>query len=447
MPSIYDELGAMAADPSTDWDTLHWIAEHHPELRPAVAGNPATYPELIEALGALGDPAINAALHRRAQREASAPPGAPAQEPAPSQPAPASEPAVPVSPSQPAAPASPSQPVSEAQRVPQARPIPRARPVARAHPAAADPIDDDERSRPARGGPRARRLALTVLLPLLALAAVAALVLNLLGDSGDPVGEPMQQGATAQPSPAESGAEADPEDDADSGADAGSEGEPGTESSEETSTPAQLRAAAAALPAESSCEAAAEDRDALTRFAEAVITEDGDWSDPSDAALVQETLTGLQTSCGNTYAARIYLDLQGTEQDVPAPLLAAVDSMGSAWIQASFSTQGQQLDAFASPDGNVLCELADTLRCTVLQHSFSAPEDCTSGATYALEVDRAAEPDCDDPVTPAGQPVLGHGQTASNAFYACSAFPSQMSCWNQLTGEGINLSASRNATY
>ncbi|MBE1523424.1 hypothetical protein [Nesterenkonia lutea] len=60
-----DDLAALASDPRTDWEMLHWIAEHHAQLRPAVAANPGAYPELVDALGQLGDPAINAAIAQR----------------------------------------------------------------------------------------------------------------------------------------------------------------------------------------------------------------------------------------------------------------------------------------------------------------------------------------------------------------------------------------------
>lgn len=41
------------------------IAQYAPELRACIARNPNTYPALIEWLGQLGDPAINAALASR----------------------------------------------------------------------------------------------------------------------------------------------------------------------------------------------------------------------------------------------------------------------------------------------------------------------------------------------------------------------------------------------
>ena len=59
------ELEALAANPRTDWDVLHWIAENHPTLRPTIAANPGTYQELVDALGTLGDPDIDYAIALR----------------------------------------------------------------------------------------------------------------------------------------------------------------------------------------------------------------------------------------------------------------------------------------------------------------------------------------------------------------------------------------------
>ncbi len=58
-------MAGAASNPSTDAETLREIAYHFPELRPAVAANPATYPGLLTWLGELGDPAVNQALAAR----------------------------------------------------------------------------------------------------------------------------------------------------------------------------------------------------------------------------------------------------------------------------------------------------------------------------------------------------------------------------------------------
>ncbi len=85
-----------AADPSTPGETLAAIAADRPDLRPALASNPATYPGLLEWLGNLGDPAVDEAL--RARSAPAAPtavvPQAPPAEPSPAVP----EPTAPVAP-------------------------------------------------------------------------------------------------------------------------------------------------------------------------------------------------------------------------------------------------------------------------------------------------------------------------------------------------------------
>jgi len=65
---------AQASDPSTPAQVLADIAAQRPDLRPAVAANPSTYPGLLEWLRNLGDPAVDAALAAR--------PAAPAETPA-----------------------------------------------------------------------------------------------------------------------------------------------------------------------------------------------------------------------------------------------------------------------------------------------------------------------------------------------------------------------------
>ncbi|MDT3766621.1 hypothetical protein QS713_00860 [Gleimia hominis] len=65
------KLAKKAADPNTPLDELYDIAIAHPKLRPQVAGNPTAheYPALIEWLGELNDPQIDAALGKRAGTE------------------------------------------------------------------------------------------------------------------------------------------------------------------------------------------------------------------------------------------------------------------------------------------------------------------------------------------------------------------------------------------
>lgn len=55
-----------ADDPGTPLEVLADLAYQHAELRAAIAANPSTYPDLLEWLGGLGDPDVDAALRIRA---------------------------------------------------------------------------------------------------------------------------------------------------------------------------------------------------------------------------------------------------------------------------------------------------------------------------------------------------------------------------------------------
>jgi hypothetical protein len=56
---------AQALDPTTPLADLALIVQESPHLRPHVAANPSTYPALLDWLGTLGDPAVDAALRSR----------------------------------------------------------------------------------------------------------------------------------------------------------------------------------------------------------------------------------------------------------------------------------------------------------------------------------------------------------------------------------------------
>jgi len=67
MSSPEDYTQAQASDPATAPAVLGEIATHRPDLRPAIAANPTAYPDLLEWLANLNDPAVNDALAARAQ--------------------------------------------------------------------------------------------------------------------------------------------------------------------------------------------------------------------------------------------------------------------------------------------------------------------------------------------------------------------------------------------
>ncbi|WP_277211509.1 hypothetical protein [Isoptericola croceus] len=70
LPPVADVPGSrwspeQALDPTTPLADLAQIVQEAPHLRPHVAANPSTYPALLDWLGALGDPAVDAALRTR----------------------------------------------------------------------------------------------------------------------------------------------------------------------------------------------------------------------------------------------------------------------------------------------------------------------------------------------------------------------------------------------
>ena len=188
-----------------------------------------------------------------------------------------------------------------------------------------------------------------------------------------------------------------------------------------------------------------DDAETFTLVAE--LSEEGSWP-AEDQELVRGTLEELRDECGDAHAARVFQLLSGENAEDEA-LSASVSAMGTDWFDFAFPAGGAfELTSFVAPSGNVVCEIGEDLHCQVLSHSFEAPEGCEEGSTFRIRVSESPQPDCENPVAPAEQAqVLQYGETASNGFFACTSFRSQMSCWNQLTGEGFNLSSTRNSFY
>ena len=85
MSQAPDDLVARVQDPQAPLETLHELAQDYPGLRPYIAANPRTYPDLLDWLGSLGDPAVDAALAARGSEQISSTAPLPAVD-APTQP-------------------------------------------------------------------------------------------------------------------------------------------------------------------------------------------------------------------------------------------------------------------------------------------------------------------------------------------------------------------------
>nr|NLD40730.1 hypothetical protein [Actinomycetales bacterium] len=87
-----DEARRLASDPATDAATLYRLAQENPDVLALLAGNPATYPDLLSWLGRLGIPEVDAALARRSGPPAPAVPSVPTAEAGPVVESPEAEP-------------------------------------------------------------------------------------------------------------------------------------------------------------------------------------------------------------------------------------------------------------------------------------------------------------------------------------------------------------------
>lgn len=441
------ELSQLASSPSTDWETLHWIAEHYPEHRPEIAANPNTYPELLDALADLGEPDIDAALASRQEETAGGP--ARVQNEGYAEHELSEEHAFQpddsdlrysgsdyddssygessyresvYSDSNYGESTYSESTYSESTYSQEDGLYPRDY-----HSEDLDAYEEDGEEEERGGATKAAAILLAVALPVIILGAAAALIWSFLAASDQ---QDADSGATADPSgPAE----------------------PGGDVADNTEQVPQLSrdealAAIQDLPTRSSCQDPEADAETFLIYAHSV-SGDGFWEQSEDGWVVEDTLEGLQDECTNVYAATVYQELSYAEE-VPGALAETLEDMGVNWLSFAYQVDDAvEMSEFTSPDGNVICEIGEELRCRVAEHTFDTPAGCEDGAVYAIRVDQGPTEDCEGPAPDGNYEALEHGITAQDGVFACSSFEAQMSCWNQLTGEGINLSESRNSIY
>lgn len=270
---------------------------------------------------------------------------------------------------------------------------------------------------------------------VVAIGAIIALVANLLGGSDEaPVAEPTPTPTQQQTQPPE-GEETENEE---------------TEAPAEEESPGadqealvQARAAVASLPDETSCQSG-DDAGVVTAFLTAAGTQDAPAAEDADA--LEQTFTGLQSSCSSTHAAGVFEAARsGSEapengaENGAAELLTEV---GTDWVNRSIGLGGaQEMDGFVTPNGNIQCEFSDGVRCTAYQHSYAAPAGCSGGTTYRMQVDGGtAGPHCEDPVERTDRQTLSVNSSATDGFLVCISMSDRVSCYNSVTGGGFEIS-------
>ncbi|GAA1624368.1 variant leucine-rich repeat-containing protein [Georgenia ruanii] len=425
------ELERLAADPATPLTTLQELARDHPELRPALAHNPSTYPALLEWLGRLGSPDVDAALATRAARvaaqasgdaeaaagvQATAEPAADAARPAaaPGEPARVDEPteqlpAMPKAAMPPVIP--PATPAARAEASGAAATAPGAAPTRAADPVPSNGQATGAPASPAEARPRRRPPWLLVLAALVVVLAVITWAIFQRGH-GEPASTPTPAGtaeASSAPSPSA------------------------------TANAAEAKSALTALPDTTSCEDPAADAQAFDRYGTAASSGKG-WADPASGDVVVQTLTRLQQACDPAYALAVNDALVNGAHTPPA--VVATLSHAGDWLKPvrPAPSGARQASTFSSPTGNISCAIGDdAATCTIGEHRFATPEGCSAErVTATVGRGGAARPDCS--VSPPGNAgALAYGQSAAAGHFACTSRQDGMECWSTLTGHGFTI--------
>ncbi len=398
------EARRLAADPATDWATMYEVAQTNPEVRALLAANPSTYPDLLEWLGSLGAPEVDAALARRAAGAEPVPaPAAPETEEF----APPTQPEAPPAYAPTAAAAAARVPLTVERvpltpgRVPLAE---RAGPPGGIGQPAAGDVPPLEPAAPAH---RSRTGLVGALVALAVVVLIGVVWLAGRGDdapttaTGTPTATPTSQ---ATPTPTTAGPDL------------------ATESQ-------RLLAAMAA----SSCADPATDAGALLGFAQVAAPV---WGEEASQA-ARSAITALQARCNAGYAVAV-ADLAGGQSGEIAAALGGRD-----WVVAVRPAPAGATDvtSFASPSGNIACVLGeDAVTCSIEEYSFDAPGTCSPGAPVTVVVDGAgARPDCGLGAVPGGAPALAYGSAAVHSHFACTSDQSGVACWDTWTGAGFTI--------
>ena len=417
MSQAKDELVARAQDPNAELETLHQLAQNYPGLRPYIAANPRTYPALLEWLGTLGDPAVDAALASRSGQPQSAQSPQTSPQLAVVSP-PGSQPGSP--------PAMPSEAPTQVTLPRSLQPGSAASGVSGASGASATS------SRSAASASSAFS------------AAGAGNQADVFQATGDPtVSNPTFRPTQAIPSQSP----ARPV-------------QPALQQTFQQSANVS-QAQNPGIPTAAQSASAADGGNGVF----GVGTEDDDSSAASFltsnrillilALLVATVLVFLATWYLSGGSGKSSAPDSGNEAPADGGQAVAQDSAPqSANSQASATPSAsatptlkapapkdaQELPAFDAPSGNISCTLGDKdVTCVINEHAATASCPSSKPLTVTIGTDGKPDQSCGSTFTPKGV-SLSYGSAAKNPTFACKSTDSGMQCWNQVNGQGFILS-------
>lgn len=418
MSQAKDELVARAQDPNAELETLHQLAQNYPGLRPYIAANPRTYPALLEWLGTLGDPAVDAALASRGSQPQSAPSAQSSQS--------APHLAV-VSPPG----AQPSAPSARSSEAPTQVTLPRSLQSGSAASGASALSATSSRS--AASAP----------------SAFNAAGANTQVDGFLAAGDPTVSDSTFRPAQAIA-----PQSPA-------RPVQPALQQTfQQSANASQTQNMVTPVPVQQSPAMTGDDG------VFGVGTEDDDSQPPSSfltsnrillilALLVATVLVFLATWYLSGGSGKSSAPDSGNEAPADGGQAAAQDSAPqSANSQASATPSAsatptlkapapkdaQELPAFDAPSGNISCTLGDKdVTCVINEHAATASCPSSKPLTVTIGTDGKPNQSCGSTFTPKGV-SLSYGSAAKNPTFACKSTDSGMQCWNQVNGQGFILS-------
>ena len=399
MSQAQDDLVARATDPNAELTTLHELAQNYPGLRPYIAANPRTYPDLLNWLGTLGDPAVDAALAARTQAQTNGAFTTAVQDTT------AATQALPG-----------AQPATEEMKT-------FAVPVS----AASAPGD----TAPLQSVPAEAQTQYQTQSPFQV-------------QSAEPQYQPQPQYQAQpaqppyQPQPQYQAQPAQPQQAWGAPADQGVFGV-GEDEPEEASRSGIwlwiLAAIALVL--------------VVALIVWFILSGDDDGDDDSNAGskASDTTSTAPQTPEGTpTASPSAKPSATPTPTSTPTPTPSATPT-----FKAPAPSNAIELSGFTTPSGNVSCTLSkNSVSCTINQHNTTGPQGSCPDATgkpLTMAVGKNGEVSisCDTGFSASGA-VLSYDASAKSDSFACTSKDDGVECWSQVTGQGFKLSRDNQAT-
>ena len=401
MSQAQDDLVARATDPNAELTTLHELAQNYPGLRPYIAANPRTYPDLLNWLGTLGDPAVDAALAARTQAQTNGAFTTAVQDT-----------------------------TAATQALPGAQPATEEMKTFAVPVSAASAQGD---TAPLQSVPAEAQTQYQTQSPFQVQSAEPQYQTQYQAQpayQAQPTYQPQYQAQPAyQPQPAQQAWSAP----ADQGVFGVGEDEP--EEASRSGIWLWILAAIALVLV-------------VALIVWFILSGDDDGDDSNAGSKASDTTsTAPQTPEGTpTASPSAKPSATPTPTSTPTPTPSATPT-----FKAPAPSNAIELSGFTTPSGNVSCTLSkNSVSCTINQHNTtgaqgSCPDATGKPLTMAVGKNGEVSISCDTGFSASGA-VLSYDASAKSDSFACTSKDDGVECWSQVTGQGFKLSRDSQVT-